>query len=183
MSGEISVSGHRHRSPPCQLELIGTQNFYWKFLPDCWARLSGNLKHLFCVLSCAVLCLEIGKFSSCYLVLLWSRVESRPDNIKLLLEKFSTRVLIVTKLQVTQNFPNTESKYFRLWGGYFACLFVLITTTTYQSFNIIFNKFSFAADQSQDIFISAISKLITNWKYFNILHYKEHEDGRWCWLL
>ena len=114
---------------------------------------------ILCVKLCTVLCLEIGKFSSCYLVLLWSRVESRPDNIKLLLEKFSTRVLIVTKLQVTQNFPNTESKYFRLWGGYFACLFVLITTTTYQSFNIIFNKFSFVADRPDSGQIH-ISKLI-----------------------
>ena len=164
-------------SPPCRTELIGTENFYWKFPPGCWTRLSGNLEQLLCVC-------HVWKFQSFPLVISFYY---KPDwsetwQYKVLTGKVFNESFDCYKLQVTQHFSNTEANISG-WGD-LACLCVLITTTKYQSFNIIFNKFSslcFSTAmisllstksncQIQDNFISAISKRLikSRRKYSNL---------------
>ena len=109
------------RTQVVSLPLSNGINWDTEFLLEILARLLGSIERkprtfIFCVM--------LGNFKL-FLLLSPSIINpnrARPDNIKLLLEKFSTRVLIVTNFRLHNIFP-IQSQIFRAGEILLVCLF------------------------------------------------------------
>ena len=101
ISDLLSWTGH------CQTQLIGRQNFYRKFLSGSRAQPHHNSTSN----SRKENLRKVSMLSCCII-----KPSESPDNIKLLLEKFSTRVLIVTNFRLHQ--ISQYSKIFQAWNSF-----------------------------------------------------------------